>query len=233
MAEATVLDRRLYGYSEVDRILDLPYGTARRWIDGYSRRGHQYDPVVREEPLGPEVLTTWGEFIETYFLARLRSHVRPIPMQRIRSAVLRLRRETGLNYVFAHERVLHADRDLLQLFRVVQEEEGVDDLMVEVLTTGQLALFPEARERLERIEFAHGIAVRVPPRVDIDSIVVAGDANFGRPTIAGTDITPSAVAELVQAGDSIDHIAELYELSKPQVHDAGRFTYGDSWRIAA
>jgi uncharacterized protein (DUF433 family) len=233
MTDWGVLDRPLYAYGEVDRLLDLPVGTARRWIDGYSRRGRQYEPVVRVEPLGPDTPVTWGEFIETYYLSRLRATDRPIPMLEIREAVLRLRRETGFRYVFAHEQVLLADRDLLQLFREIQDEEGVGDLLVEALRSGQLVLIPEARKRLERIEFSDGIAVRVPPRQDIDSIVVAGDTNFGRPAILGTSITPIAVAELVQAGDSIEHIAEVYGLTAGQVTDAGVFSYGNRWRFAA
>jgi hypothetical protein len=134
MTEVPLLDRRLYGYGEVDRILDLPAGTARRWIDGYSRRGRQYQPVIRVEPLGPEAAVTWGESIETYYLSRLRASDRPIPWLEIREAVLRLRSETGLQHVFAHEEVLLADRQLLQFFREIQDEEGVDSLVVCALT---------------------------------------------------------------------------------------------------
>ena len=34
-----LLERPLYGLGQVDRILGLRGGTARRWIDGYSRGG--------------------------------------------------------------------------------------------------------------------------------------------------------------------------------------------------
>lgn len=227
-----VLHRPLYAYGDVDRILGLPGGTARRWIDGYSRQGKQYDPVVREEPLGLDATVTWGEFIETYYLVRFRIHHRPIPWPRIRRSVLRLRDETGWSHVFAHEGVVLADRGLLQLFREIQDEEGIP-LLVEVLSSGQLVLIPEARERLERIEFAEGVAIQVLPRIDIDSVIVAGDANFGRPTILGTNITPKSVAELVQAGDSIDLVSDLYQLQPELIDDAGRFTYGRRWRPIA
>lgn len=187
---------------------------------------------VEGEPLGPNATVTWGEFIETYYLVRFRIHHRPIPWPRIRRSVLRLRKETGWSHVFAHEGVVLADRGLLQLFREIQDEEGIP-LLVEVLTSGQLVLIPEARERLERIEFAEGIAIQVLPRIDIDTVIVAGDANFGRPTIVGTNITPRAVAELVQAGDSIDLVSDLYGLQPELIDDAGRFTYGRRWRPIA
>ena len=49
-----LLSRPVYGVGQVDRILGLRPGTARRWIDGYQRSGTSYPPVVREEPTGEE-----------------------------------------------------------------------------------------------------------------------------------------------------------------------------------
>ena len=34
----SLLHREVYVMSQVDRLLDLGVGTARRWIDGYERR---------------------------------------------------------------------------------------------------------------------------------------------------------------------------------------------------
>jgi hypothetical protein len=64
----SVLDRRVYVMPDVDLYLGLPSGTARRWIDGYSRGGRSYPPVIREEPTGDETVA-WGEFVETRLLA--------------------------------------------------------------------------------------------------------------------------------------------------------------------
>jgi len=36
--------RPVYTYAEVDRLLPLTTGTAKRWIDGYERAGRAYDP---------------------------------------------------------------------------------------------------------------------------------------------------------------------------------------------
>lgn len=66
-----LLARPLYGMTQVDRLLALRRGTARRWIDGYERLVRSYPPVVREESTGDEMVT-WGEFVETRFLAEYR-----------------------------------------------------------------------------------------------------------------------------------------------------------------
>jgi hypothetical protein len=57
-----LLDRRLYTFAQVDDLLSLSPSTAQRWIDGYSRQGKDYRPVVRRNSTGIAV-ATWGEFV--------------------------------------------------------------------------------------------------------------------------------------------------------------------------
>lgn len=85
-----LLSRPTYGLAQIDSLLGLQAGTARRWIDGYRRGGKLYDPVVRERGTGEEV-ATWGEFIETRLLAEYRDA--GVPMIRMRPAVEALREE--------------------------------------------------------------------------------------------------------------------------------------------
>lgn len=54
---AHVLERRVYGMAQVDRLLALKSGTARHWIDGYTRAGKTYDPVIRSESSGADLVT--------------------------------------------------------------------------------------------------------------------------------------------------------------------------------
>ena len=54
-----LLDRRVYSFPQIDRILGLHHGTSSRWIDGYERASRFYEPVVRHERTGDEV-ATWG-----------------------------------------------------------------------------------------------------------------------------------------------------------------------------
>src|SRR5215472_15141943 len=102
-----LLDRPLYGMSQVDRLLALPSGTAKRWIDGYQRRGRLYDPVIRLESTGDEIVT-WGEFVETRFLAEYRT--KGVPLLRMRPAILELRKEFG-PYPLAQARPLVDGRE--------------------------------------------------------------------------------------------------------------------------
>ena len=63
-----LLDRPLYTFAQVDDLLSLSPSTAQRWIDGYSRQGKDYRPVVRRNSTGTAV-ATWGGFCQCRFLA--------------------------------------------------------------------------------------------------------------------------------------------------------------------
>jgi hypothetical protein len=112
----SLLDRRVYGLPDVDRLLVLPPGTARRSIVGYDRGGVHYPPVVRAERTRDEEVT-WGEFVDTRLLAEFRA--RGASMHRLRPAVVRLREEFG-RYPLAHARPF-LDIDGRELVRHVQQ----------------------------------------------------------------------------------------------------------------
>jgi hypothetical protein len=129
----SLLDRRLYGLSDVDRLLALPPGTARRWIDGYDRGGAHYPPVIRVERTRDEEVT-WGEFVETRLLAEFRA--RGASLHRLRPAVVRLREEFG-RYPLAHAKPF-LDIDGRELVRHVQREVGITGHeMLVVVRSGQ------------------------------------------------------------------------------------------------
>lgn len=124
-----LLNRPTYGLAQIDSLLGLQAGTARRWIDGYRRGGKLYDPVVREHSTGEEI-ATWGEFIETRLLAEYRDA--GVPMIRMRPAVEALREELKVPYPLASARMwLRPEgRDLV---RVVEERVGLDSHLGRVL----------------------------------------------------------------------------------------------------
>lgn len=137
------------------------------------------------------------------------------------------------HYLFAHDDVLYAEPSELEVIGRIQEETGIPFLVVK--RTGQIRfeLEPEARTRLERITFAEGLAKSLKPRLDMDNVVVAAERFFGKPKIVNTGISPVAVAQLVRSGTPIETVAELYDLRKAVIEEAGRFTYGSRWILAA
>jgi uncharacterized protein (DUF433 family) len=215
-----VLDRRVYVMSDVDRYLGLPGGTGRRWIDGYSRGGRAYEPVIRGARSEDDAVS-WGEFVETRLLAGYRE--RGVSMQRLRPAVQRLRREFGTPYPLATAQP-YLDVAGRELVMRVQDETGLDrPLWLVVIRSGQLTLAEPARAFSERAEFSatDGAVVGLRTEPDTPDVRIDPLRQTGQPVVRSV---PTAVlAEGFRAGESVDALADLYDLSSEQVLQAIRY----------
>lgn len=215
-AVVDLLGRRVYGHTQVDHLLGLKGGTARRWIDGYDRGDRHYQPIVRPESTGDE-LVTWGEFVEARFLAGYREL--DVPIQRIRPVVEKLREQLGTPYPLAHARLYAANRELVH---VIQDQEKLDEpLQIIQVRDGQMVLSPVAKDFVRAVQFDAGVARTMTPDLQEPAITLDPARGFGEPTIDG--IRTDIIAELVRAGDSPDMVAEMYGLTVEQVRSAERF----------
>jgi uncharacterized protein (DUF433 family) len=218
MTVVELLDRPIYGMAQVDRLLGLRSGTARRWIDGYRRRGRVYPPVVRLDSTGDEIVT-WGEFVETRLLSEYRSA--GVPLIRMRPAIERLRERFHPRYPLAHARPFVAGRELVLQ---VQDEVGLDrELRLVVIRNEQVVLAPPAKLFFESAQFggAEEVVERLNPVAGITDVVVDPLRQFGEPVVRS--VPTEVIAEQVRAGDSLDTIGSLYELAREQVEAAVRF----------
>jgi uncharacterized protein (DUF433 family) len=225
-----LLERRVYGISQVDGLVGLSPGTARRWIDGYVRGDRKYPPIVREETTGDE-LVTWGEYVEARLLAEYRGA--GVPIIRMRPAVERLRKEFKQRYPLAHANpwLDIAGRELVM---TVQQEVGLErPLFLVVVRNQQLMLSEPAKRFVRSVDFQSGIAERVYPMPDQKAVVIDPLRQFGQPVVRS--VRTEIIAEQVRAGDPIDMIAEAYELTQSQVEAAIRYEliYGSQLSRAA
>jgi uncharacterized protein (DUF433 family) len=218
-----LLNRPTYGLAQVDRLLGLPSGTARRWIDGYQRAGKHYPPVVRESSTGEE-LATWGEFVETRLLAEYRDA--GVPLIRMRPAVEALRDELNVRYPLASARTwLRAEGR--ELVRSVEEKVNLDShLALVVVDTGQLLAWSTKADNYRNAIDWTGKGDDAQPRMlrpvtGIDEVVVDPLRGFGEPVVRG--VRTEIIAELAKAGESQDAIADIYELPRTSVEAAVRY----------
>ncbi len=216
----TYLERPVYGFSQVDDLLELKGGTARRWIDGYKRRGREYAPIVRERRANNDVVT-WGEFVETRVLAAYRDA--GVPMLRMRPVVEGLRQRFQVRYPLATIRP-YVD-DALRLVYEVQEEAHLEHSMRLVVeaSSGQYVLAPDVRRfrRLAVFEDVQGegsIVTRLHPLGENRQVVIDPVRRFGSPVVRSTPT--EVLAELVRAGEPVEWVAEQYDLTLEQVLDA-------------
>ncbi|MFT3969110.1 MAG: DUF433 domain-containing protein [Micropruina sp.] len=213
----SLLERAIYSYPDVDRLVGLHAGTARRWLDGYERAGRFYEPVLREEPTGSEDVT-WGEMVEARLLAEFRSQ--QVPVQRLRPAIVRLRQEFG-RYPLAHARPF-VDVEGRELVRAVQDEVGVDrPLQLVVVRNGQTMLAPGAARFQQVAGYTDGVVGRLSPDARTPLVVMDPGRAFGQPAIR--NVRTDALAEGYRAGTSREGLAELYDLDLGQIDEAIRF----------
>jgi uncharacterized protein (DUF433 family) len=212
----TLLDRAICSCTDVDRLVGLHAGTARRWLEGYERSGRFYDPVLRPEPTGSEV--TWGEMVEARLLAEFRS--RSVPVQRMRPAIVALRKEFG-RYPLAQSRPF-LDVEGRELVRVVQDQVGLDrELQLVVVRNDQLVLAETAERFRSAVEYRDGAVVRLKPEARTPAVVMDPSHAFGQPAIR--NVRTEVLAEDYRAGTSREDVADLYDLTVDQVDDAIRF----------
>jgi uncharacterized protein (DUF433 family) len=216
----TVLERRVYVMGDVDLYLGLSSGTARRWIDGYARGGRFYPPVIREDRTGDETVT-WGEFVETRLLVGYRT--RGVSLQRLRPAVQLLRQEFGVAYPLAMAQP-YLDVAGRELVLRVQDATSVDrSLRLVVVRNQQLVLADPAQAFADRAEFAGEERAVSALRTEVDTPDVRIDPlrQTGQPVVRSV---PTAVlAEGFRAGESVDVLADLYDLRVDQVLQAIRY----------
>lgn len=174
----SLLDRAIYFYADVDRLVGLHAGTARRWLEGYERSGRFYDPVLRRAPTGDDVVT-WGEMVETRLLAEFRT--RQVPVQRLRRAIVQLRNELGA-YPLAQARPFLevAGRELV---RVVQEQVGLDRSLQIVVVRNRQSVLVDAERFRSVVEYDGAVVGRLRPDVRTPSVVMDPLRSFGQPAI--------------------------------------------------
>ena len=223
MSVASMLDREVYVYAEVDRLIGLPAGTAKRWINGYERRGKSYEPILRATPRDTPWVT-WGEFVEARMLAEYRDR-RKVPIARQRAAIEQLRVMFKLRYPLAHLRpYLSAhEKDLT----ITGETVGLPDMEM-TIRTGQ-ALLGDAQWLAETAtvgqdEQGEAVIVELPVDREFPEIVINPSRYSGQPTFVGRRVSPVTIAQMADSGERHEDLAADYGLSLRQVQDAIGYT---------
>jgi uncharacterized protein (DUF433 family) len=224
----TLLERPLYDLGEAARLLHLPTGKARRWLDGYERAGVTYPPVIRPDRTGDDAVT-WGEFIELGYLREYRNA--GVTLQQLRPLVVRLRDEFGIPHPLAHKGVYLAEQR--QFVLEVQAETEVAPALYMVTDSrrkdGQLVLAKPVRAFLRRVEFDQGAVRRWRPSGADSPVVVDPEQSFGIPTVKG--IRTEILADAFEEGESMETLAADFDLTLDEVQEAIRSE--QRWRKAA
>lgn len=227
----SLVDRPTYGMGQVDKLLGLRGGTARRWIDGYDRGGRHYPPVIREKSTG-EQIATWGEFIESRLLSEFRDA--GVPLIRMRPAIEKLREELNTPYPLASARTwLEAEGK--ELVRKIEDSVNLDRPLRLVVRNNQLIQWSDPAEAFSRSVNWSGVGpdaeiTVVRPDKAVPSVLIDPLRGFGEPVVRG--VRTEILGELYRAGESHQRIAEDYELDGDLVESAIRFELRRAQRAA-
>lgn len=207
----TVLDRPLYSYPEAARLLRVPTETLRRWLEGATRAGVVYPPVIRPEPTGSDAVT-WGEFVEAGLLRGYRA--KSMPLQKMRPFIEKAREQFQVPYPLAHFKPMIDDQKLV--YELQQEADLSPELYLVNAEDDQMLWAEPVSEFLEKVEFDPGGSVkRFFPFGLSTPVVIDPEVSFGIPQIKG--VRTELVAESVAAGESEDEAALSWGLGKSEV----------------
>lgn len=212
----SILERPVYGVSEAAVLLGLRADRARAWLDGYARRGANYAPVIRLEPTG-DATVTWGEFVELGYLREYRR--KGVSLQRLRPVIDELRRQFATPYPLATAKPFVVGKELVL---EIQEKNDIPAAIAIVIRSGQQVLLAdEATRFFRKVEFDppdHGDVRRMRPAGRASPVVIDPLVRFGRPTVLG--VATERFWELFDAGESVEEIAEGYDMADGLVRAA-------------
>lgn len=215
-----------YPIADAARYLRVPRSTLRSWLIGQTAARRRLSPPLFSSTASRSGLLSFKDLVQAHIICGLRVH-HHVPLQRVRKAV-----DYVCKTMKYPQPLLDAEfsTDGVDIF-VEQYCEG----MVNVSQAGQMAIRPLLDAYLQRIEHdKHGVArlfpfvrrreggvadaLMIEPRLVVMDPLVA----FGRPTVSGTNIRTSVIAERYLAGESIATLAEDYHLQHEAIEEAIR-----------
>lgn len=207
-------DEPIYTIGEAARLLRVKPSTLRYWLEGMTRKGHVYLPVIRRDATGSGEVT-WPEFIEAGWLSEYRSAKVALP--ELRDFVNRARDEFGIEYPFATERPLRSGRELM---RIQDDSSLPTGLQLIRYRDDQLVLTDIGEAFVSKVEFDVDTtgAVRYWPRGRDKLVVIDPLVNYGAPTVDG--IRTDVLVEQIKAGHEIEQVASDWEVEVSVVQRA-------------
>jgi uncharacterized protein (DUF433 family) len=208
-----------YGLTEAARYVGLPAATLRSWVVGraYPRATDQgsFQPLIR--PARPDPLQlSFYNLVEAHVLRSLRT-AHEVSMPDLRKAVAYAEKE------------LHIKRLLLSPeLRTTAGELFLDRYgeLVNLTRSGQLAMREMLKRFLQRVEWDRwSFPVRLYPFVGAAGdaarpIAIDPNVAFGRPVVQRVGVSTAAIADRIDAGETVQALADDYDLSPEEVQQA-------------
>src|SRR6266851_937884 len=212
-----LLDEPIYTAADVSRIVRVPYQTVRYWAFGR----YSVSPLF-EVPQTTPPAVSFANMLECHVLNAMRSKYE-LNVRNVRSAL------DSLASKFHDPR---RGRPLLtEDFRTNGIDLFINQGAINISAGGQGTLLPLLNVYLERIQwsvaelgprkfypFVYEVSPREPRIISLTPTIAAG-----RPVIDGTGVSTAVIASRFFARDSVENLAQEYELSERQIEEAIRW----------
>jgi uncharacterized protein (DUF433 family) len=219
-AAADIRDSAAYTLTEAARYLRLPAATLRSWTLGRDYQtaggGRQFSPLIRPASRKPALLS-FLNLIEAHVLRSLRTE-HGVSVKDVRTALAFAEKALGI------DRLLLRPELRTEKGRVFLDRYGE---LIDLSASGQLAMRRVLEEHLKRVEWDRAkFPVRLYPFLPSGApaqdrpIVIDPRIAFGRPVVSRKGISTSAIASRIDAGESVESLAEDYDLGASEVEQA-------------
>lgn len=210
-----------YMVAEAARYLRLPAVTLRTWVVGRqypaTEGGGRFDPLIQPASRQPTLLS-FSNLIEAHVLRSLRTE-HGVSVKALRKALVYAEKQLGI------ERLLLRSELRTDAGKIFLDRYGE---LIEISASGQIAMRHAFDDHLKRIEWniRPNLPARLYPFVSPASssedrpIVIDPRIAFGRPVIVRAGVSTSAIAERIDAGETIENIAADYDLGLSEIEQA-------------
>lgn len=210
------LGKGIYSVPEAAAILNMPVNKVRRWIKKYW----ELDFLQ-----GADASYTWGERREKAFpfltlieiIAVDSFREIGVSFSKIKLAHSKLSEILDTNYPFAHAELMTDGKRIFHKY--------LDESLLEVDEKQQFSFTQLVAPYCQKIDFQDKtqLAERFWPLGKDHDIVVDPHHSFGQPVIKGTNTTVETIYSMLNAGESPDFVASIYDLNLKAVEDVMSF----------
>jgi len=210
-----------YTVAEAARYLKLAPAPLRSWVLGrpYPKgAGTARSPaLIRPAQTRPPMLSFWG-LIEAHVLRSLRVD-HHVPMDALRRAIRYAERELDIDHLLLR-RELCTDAGRLLLERYGE--------LIDLSASGQIAMRRMFNEHLARVVWDEWqFPVRLYPFTSSNAagakhprVAISASIAFGRPVVVSRGISTSALVQRLDAGETVQDLAEDYDLTPDEIEEA-------------
>ena len=212
-----------YTLAEAARYIRLPVATLRSWVLGReyptAEGGGRFPPLIRPASRRPPMLS-FSNLVEAHVLRSLRAE-HGVSIKALRKALAYAEKALDI------ERLLLRPELRTEAGKIFLDRYGE---LIELSASGQLAMRLLLEVYLKRVEWdSSKFPVRLYPFVLADerneerSIVIDPRIAFGRPVLLRRGVSTSAIAERIDAGETVEDLAADYDLDPSEIEQAALY----------